>query len=250
MENISDFEDTKNITKDLPPPKTYKLTHIKPNASNQIEQKYAKDYVDNIIVCKGDSITTAYIAGKKQPGSRILVLNFANNDIFCDNKFTGNTQEVDIACRTNLYWGLSKDLYPISQPDDQPTFLLSKSVSIVKDKRGKSVEPIIIDIVSSAAKKLPVSISDEDDFDNERQYYNEKDKITTTEKIKNIVNLASYYDVFITGAWGMGVYCNPKYGLINIWKKVLAKIYVPLTFFVIPEEETLLYFHKHLKYKN
>lgn len=193
------------------------------------------------IAIRGDSLTVVSKIKKRDSNTKILVLNFANNYSFRDNKTAGSTQEDDIAKRTNLCDGLSRELYPISDPYEKPTFLLSQNVQILKDKYGKSIEPMTIDIISSAAIRCPRYTTI--DYDSDKHgYKRDEDEDVMFKKVENIVKKATCYDVFITGAWGMGQFCNPKYGLINIWNKVLKKYKVPLTIFAIPDRNTMRYF--------
>ncbi len=200
----------------------------------------------SIILAKNDSLTTAGVVKKYNSDSKILVLNFANNDAFCDKKFLGSTQEEDIVRRTNLSEAMPNNLYPISDPYENPTFLLSENIQVLEDKDNMPIDPFTVDIISSAALKCPRYIVENYDCDR-HDYKYEEDKIAMTKKIENIVATATHYDAFITGAWGMGQFCNPYYGLIKIWNEVLGKYKVPLTFFVIPDDETRQYFHKFLE---
>jgi len=111
------------------------------------------------------------------------------------------------------------------------------------------MEPITIDIISSAAIKCP-RYSTENYNECKHDYKYDKDRLVMSNKIENIVRIATYYDVFITGGWGMGQFCNPKYGLIKLWNKALETYKVPTTIFGIPDKRTMKYFEQFLNYKN
>ncbi len=224
---------------------TYK---IKPD----LEKPYPKSD-GKIKLLKGDSLTVAQLVHLRQSKNtmpvRILLLNFANNYSFCDNKYLGRTQEENIFQRTDLY--ITKNFYPISEPESDPTYLLSKNITVLRDNDGKSSGSFNIDIISSAAIRNPRSdmiVSDTFDYD-KFDYCLQSDKQIMMEKIKAIVWEARNYDVLITGAWGTGVFGNPMYGLINLWNEALKKDIIPLTIFAVPDGDTLRLFKRFLHTK-
>lgn len=42
------------------------------------------------------------------------------------------------------------------------------------------------------------------------------------DKIRAILFYVKQYDYFVTGAWGMGAFNNPEYGLIKLWNRALS----------------------------
>lgn len=283
------FEDTKNIINAMPIPKTHKYKNMK---------LFQDNFETNVYVVLDNTLSAAELFKNE----KTLILNFANNDVFCDDRFGGQTQEEDIARRTNLSSSLmnftNKDeydkhnknehnknskLYPIS--DDWnlvecASFLLSENVCVIKNKYNVLLEETFyIDVISSAAIKCPrmhihnlyvsprkhdgqFDASDSkpyaqigrqsftsDGYEDKHDYYRDADREVMKRKIENIVKTATYYDVFIAGAWGMGVYGNPYFGLINIWNEVLKQYKVPIVIFAIPDRKTYINFKKYLDHR-
>lgn len=240
------FEDTKHLT----PPKTTKIYQTVP----------IKKHNKGIFIGKLDSLTAAEQLVRK--GHKVLVLNFANNDSFCDRKFGGKTQEEDLARRTNLFHGMSDELYPISEwsrggdfpknkkHTDEP-IVLSRDVIVVRDRNNDEITPFKCDIATIAALSIPSQFHDYRKYPDDDQKYefrNEDDKEITRRKIKHICQLSSHYDVFVTGAWGLGAFNNPEYDVIKLWNTELAKYHASKTYFVCPAPEPLEYFKKYLKH--
>lgn len=231
------------IKQDHKSSETYKIS------TRDWENNSSPSVLSKIKLLKGDSLTVAQLVHLKNKDSRILLLNFANNYSFCDNKYLGRTQEENIFQRTDLY--ITKDFYPISEPESDPTYILSKNVTVLRDNHGKPAGSFKIDVISSAAIRNPRSdmiVSDTFDYD-KFDYCLRSDKKIMLEKIKAIVWEARNYDVLITGAWGMGVFGNPIYGAINLWNKVLKKDIVPLTIFAVPDDESFRLFERFLHTK-
>ena len=150
------FQDTVNCTKHIPIGKTIKV-------SSPISGDYN---INKVMLIQNDTLTLAQEIHDKFPDKKVAILNFANNDSFCDRKFGGRTQEENIAQRANLFHVMSDDLYPIAI-NNGPDCLVRR-------------------------------------------------------KIQMILSIAGGYDIFITGAWGMGAFHNPEYGLISLWNEALV----------------------------
>lgn len=216
MDKQAIFEDTLEQTADWAHYPTKKiLTTFRGDGSG----------IARILLTTDDSLGAAAKLRSKYPRSSILVLNFANNDHFCDRKFDGSTQEEDIARRTNLYHFMNDELYPICR-NDGPEFLMSHSVSVVKDADGSVIDRFFVDILSAAAivnpRQVHLKVDPMDDMAYDYMYAGDRDKMLL--KLRSIVNYAgATYDFFVAGAWGMGAFNNPEYGLIKLWNRVLAE---------------------------
>lgn len=254
---LSTYEDTVKITEKLVVAPAYKIRTVPTLNIDTVE-------ITRILLVQDDSLGAAQKLREKFPTKKIVVLNFANNDSFCDRKFSGLTQEEDLARRTNLYHSLAdlpplsdiyelsdiserRDgaLYPISSRDGTgPEFLISRDITVVKDASGNRLAmPFKVDILSAAAIVNPRQVhlaiihsptlvggDEEDDVDNMTyDYANKRDVDLMRQKVKNIIEyvLSIRTDILITGAWGMGAFNNPEYGLIQIWNQELKKFLKP-----------------------
>jgi len=190
----------------------------------------------------------------KYPKLKILIHNFANNFAPCDNKFGGNTQEEQLFRQTNL--GLTlldiPKLYPICliNPEtkiaSEINILYTPMISIFKDSNNNYLDKVnTVGVVTSAASAYPRSISIDYDIHKDDYYY-PAEKKTMLDKIHLMLSTAekNKYDVFITGAWGCGAFCNPTYGLAKLWRAAIRQHNVPCVIFAIPDKDLCEKFKK------
>jgi uncharacterized protein (TIGR02452 family) len=216
------FEATVKETAGIQVPGTRKIHGVSTSKSQPVAK---------VMLVQDDTLGAAQKLREKFPAKRILILNFANNNSFCGG---GTTQEEDIARRTNLYHSINQavpdgatPLYPISSGLDGSgiEFLISREISVVKDRDGIAlVDAFRVNVLSAAAIINPRQIHLSDDTENiVYDYANRRDADIMRAKIKNIMNYArASCDILVLGAWGMGAFHNPEYGLIQLWNSELC----------------------------
>jgi len=159
---------------------------------------------------------------KNNPNAKILFHNFANDFKPCAGSWKGNTQEEQLFQRTRIQESLTKDLYPIS-----PGIILTKNLEF---------EGIYFDLASIAAIDCPSTvkvISRDMSKDGLRyeDYQLESEVNETYSRIELLFKLAGNYDIFITGAWGCGIFYNPYYGICKLFNKMLENTKIPQVIF-------------------
>jgi uncharacterized protein (TIGR02452 family) len=179
-------------------------------------------------------------------GKSILLHNFANNYTPCDDCFMGNTQEEQIFRRSNIKDFLTIDLYPIDITDKvrvvRPGLIISKDILFDNDVK--------FDVATSAALIGPETIELSWPHNNKYIYKRPEEENIMAQKIHMLLKEAEKYDYFVTGAWGMGVFDNPEYGLLKIWNNLIPLYNVRAIFAVPPSRrETFLRFLTIVKKK-
>jgi hypothetical protein len=113
---------------------------------------------------------------------------------------------------------------------------------------GERVDPWSIDLATAAAIKLPKHRQLIIDQTMQSDYHSHVDRAAMRRKIRLLLTAASNYDIFITGAWGMGPFGNPKYGLIQLWNDCLEEFNIKthILFCVTPGDWLL--FKKYMVY--
>jgi len=157
------------------------------------------------------------------PDKKVLFHNFANNDKPCAGIIKGGSQEVQLFRRSNISQSLTPDLYPIS-----PGIILSQNVS------HGGVKFDVATIATLCHPKKKEVGRDDNGNDNDLIFEEFADPIEAKEteaRMKLLLKLATNYDIFLTGAWGCGVFGNPIYGLCKMWNRLLKKYRIETTIF-------------------
>ena len=152
--------------------------------------------------------------------NKVVIHNFANPYKPCWGVVYDFTQEEIIFRQTNLAAGLSKELYPITNK-----VLYTENVTVFKDRIGiknklfeMRQKPYTIDVVSSAALHSPILI---------RNKYQKCDRDATSKLVYNTLMASSEskdVDIFITGAWGCGIFENPIEEMCEIWHNEIHRV--------------------------
>ena len=197
--------------------------------------------IENILLCQYDMVDVAIYLKAKSPDTRILLHNFANDDKPCNGLWDSNTQENQIYNRTNIKESvipIQYKLYPIQDEKREHdhvgnilvNMIISENCQIIKTNNEKDLTiKANIDIVSLDAVKIPaernLDLYSTHEFPR-YDYAKQVDRDRMEQRIRFLLTYAigEGYNYFITGAWGMGCFLNPHWGLINLWNKVLRTI--------------------------
>lgn len=153
------------------------------------------------------------------PKLAVLLHNFANSESLLTNGDSpqGHSQEA-------IIFGHSDARATLHHIDTSDCQLLLGNVTFGFDTTtGERVDPWSIDLATAAAIKLPKHRQLIIDQTLQSDYYSHIDRAAMRNKIRLLLTAASNYDIFITGAWGMGPFGNPKYGLIQLWNDCLEE---------------------------
>lgn len=175
---------------------------------------------NTIFVENCSSITAVFDAHRRNPHSKICVLNFANPTVPGGDYKSGRlSQEASLCLHTLLYPTLDgNDMYTSNikasnQMEGSDTMIYSPNVEVVRDEYYKElVHHFKIDVISAS----PV--------DN-RKYEVVAGLKMMERRIRKVINLAAYkhVDVLILGAFGCGVYKNDPKKIAKIFQKVLIQ---------------------------
>lgn len=173
---------------------------------------------------------------RMNPDKTILFHNFANDFKPCAGITTGGSQEAQLFRRSNISQSLTPNLYPIS-----PGIVLTKNVSCSGVK---------FDVVTIATLCYPKKKEVGRDGDLVFEDFTDDCEMKETKKrMKMVVQLATNYDIFLTGAWGCGVFGNPMYGLCKMWNTVLAKYKIASTIFCTYSDKEFDHFNNFIEEK-
>lgn len=219
MQGDDDFWESWRKSASLPIPETTKLTF------KQLHKTNKKTAPSNICVALGNTLDSATYYRHVFPSASIVVHNFANGFAPCADACVGETQEEFLVRRTNVLRGLHRDLYPLKKD-----VLLSKNVRLLQ-------HPMRVDVISSAALDTPV-LQDgrwvRGDYEHTRQ------TMATTLLASNT------YDIFITGAWGCGLFRNPIEEMCNLWNELIPLYGGKKIVFAIPDRKTYDIFEHYI----
>lgn len=178
------------------------------------------DYKPNIEIIDMDTIS----AMKKYKDERLSVCihNFANGELPCAHLVVGKSQEEVLFRTTTLSTCLTMNFYPLNS-----NVLLSKGV-ISFNIDNDYEKNYIFDVLSSATIVDPFIF---------RNDYLPKDKQILKQTMLNTLEAVKNYDVFITGAWGCGLFNNPIYNMCQLWNECLQITGPKRVVFAIPDNK-------------
>ena len=163
-----------------------------------------------------DCIDECLLLKSMYPGKRIGLLNMASDRCPGGGVKKGcQAREEDVCRRTSLYHTLTTQTYPM-QLDE---IIYSEDVYIVKSNDYRVLsEPVKIDgVLSIAALRAPGV--------NGQKYASDKDRAVMLDKIRLMLQTASYYklDCLVLGAWGCGAFGNPPHEIARLFKIALRE---------------------------
>lgn len=219
MQGDADFWDAHRKSARLPTPKTTK------HGFSELVGTNKKINVSSVDVVQATTLDAVSIYKSRFPGSSIAIHNFANGFAPCAHNVTGNTQEEYLFRRTNLSRTLVDAFYPLKCDS-----LLSTRVNILDTYTN-------IDVITSAALDSPVLYHD--------TWYN-GDYLYTEKVLSTTLLLSNTYDIFITGAWGCGLFANPKKDVCELWNKLIPVYGGANIVFAIPDTATYTFFKQYI----
>ena len=120
-------------------------------------------------------------------------------------------QEEEICRRTSLYKSLAPNRYPLPALE----LIYSPDIVIVKDRTYHPTRPVPIRVMSMGAIRRPAVTNG--------RYAHSGDRALMTEKIRMVLETASYHavDTLVLGAWGCGAFRNPPAEVAYIFREAL-----------------------------
>ena len=191
------------------------------------------------IVKSRDMIWMTKTFKKINSNLNITLHNYANNDEPCAGIYRGNTQEEQIFKQSNIHKYLTADLYPIDKGNNLGCIY----------SNGVLFNDIKLNVVSIAALKVPrhksLIIGNKHVYD----YLYDEQKQIMSKKIHKLLRTCKNNgtDVLVTGLWGLGVFCNPIWGLTQIWNDCIKNSGIPIIIFVVQNDDRSKLFKEYIE---
>lgn len=223
QERVEVFQDTYNRTKE----------DSKAEIVKETEELAETSACTNIEVVQG----TSFAVARKYAGKRVCVLNFASATNAGGGVKKGSSAQEECLCReSSLYQSLKSDYlwknYYSYHRERHNTLYTNRlvyvpKVTVIKDARGKDIEPFEVSVIGCAAPNLrehpsnamnpcagePVKITDKELLE------------LLTERYRRVVALAEEKktEILVTGAIGCGAFKNKPEIVARAWKEALKK---------------------------
>jgi uncharacterized protein (TIGR02452 family) len=199
-ELIKIYQDTKSVGLKFQQPITNKYT-------GNINVNYIEKYTGDISVENLDSVSAAIKYSKL---GKTTILNMASYKRPGGGVENGARAQEECLFRCSNLFNINSNLYPLNKKD----LIYSKDVTFFKDFNYQSMDPIVVDVVTSAAINLNGTDIPFDEWLEDTNY-----------KINQIIDIAllNGTEYLVLGAWGCGVFKNDPFEMANLMWKNLVK---------------------------
>lgn len=199
-ELINIYQDTKLVGSKFTIPLTNK--YCGPITVNHIEK-----FVGEISVENTDSVSAAV---KYSSLGKTTILNMASYKRPGGGVERGARAQEESLFRCSNLFQIETDLYPLKKKD----LIYSQGVSFFKDFYYQPMEPIVIDVITSAAINLNGTNITYSEWLEDTEF-----------KINQIIDVALLHETeyLILGAWGCGVFKNDPFHMADLMWKILVK---------------------------
>ena len=196
-----------------------------------------------VSVTKERSFACALRIGKEQPGARIGVLNFASAKNPGGGVRSGSNAQEESLCRCSTlypvlnsekllegfyrYHRMQKSMLYTGSVIYSPDIVIFKTDTTVPE-RMEEADWQKADVITCAAPNLSqrIRMSSADDVTTMAVPTREELYVIHTARARRILSVAAMHkvDVFITGAFGCGAFCNDPVIVSEAWRDVLTEM--------------------------